>query len=62
MEPKNKRLEKSNVIQMPGVDQVPVDYAISMVMQNMFATYGEAKVRASMKQLFGMNSKKKKAA
>lgn len=40
----------------------PVDMQISVHMRNMFATYGEDKVRASLGELFGMKSKAKRAS
>jgi hypothetical protein len=52
-----KDTKTAKIIPMPGIELIPVDYAISICIQNMFATYGEAKVRASLKELFGMDSK-----
>lgn len=51
--------KQAKIIVMPIVDQTPADVAISRNIQNLFATYGEDKVRASLKELFGMNSKKR---
>lgn len=49
-------MEKKNgkVIPMPNVEQTPADVAISRAVQNLFATYGEKKVRASIKELFSV--------
>ena len=55
-----EKTKTAKVIPMPGVDQIHADYAISVIVQNMFATYGEDHVRAALKDLFGMNSKKTK--
>lgn len=52
--------KKSKVIPMKHVEQTPADVAISRHIQNMFATFGESKVRASMKELFKMESKQSK--
>lgn len=41
------------------LDQTPADAAISVHMQNLFATYGEAKVRKTLKELFGMGGQKR---
>lgn len=51
----------AKIIQFPGSDKIPVDVAISNTMRNMFLTFGEEKVRASLKELFGMDSKVKKS-
>lgn len=55
-----EKKQECKVIKMPVVDVTPADVAISRNIQNMFATYGEEKVRASLKELFGMDSKKNK--
>lgn len=39
---------------LPGAETLPIDVAISRHIQNMMATYGEAKVRASITELFGI--------
>ena len=57
---KEKDTKTAEIIPMPGIEYVPVDYAISICIQNMFATYGETKVRASLKELFGMDSNSNK--
>lgn len=63
----NKK-EESNIVRTKHLDETPGDVAISRCVQNLFATYGEARVRESMKILFNMKSsnkhnvKKKKAA
>lgn len=57
-----KSNESAKVIDHPAKESTPVDYAISIHMQNLYATYGEDKVKASLKELFGMESKKKKAS
>ena len=48
----------SKVIKTVHAEQTPADVAISRSLQNLFATYGEDKVRASMKELFGFESKR----
>lgn len=55
---------EKKVIKTKHAELTPADVAISRHIQNMFATYGEKKVRASMKELFGMKSdvKTKKVA
>lgn len=62
MDPKGTYKKEAKVIYLPSASEQPADYAISMVVQNLFATYGEDKVRASMKELFGMKSKAKAKA
>lgn len=49
---------------MDTAESTPPDVAISLHIQNMFATYGEQKVRKALKELFGMEYKpsKKKVA
>lgn len=54
-----EKKQNDKVIPMPSASQTPADVAISRCMQNMFATYGEKKVRASLKELFGMKSNEK---
>lgn len=56
--------KNGKVIKMKHAELTPADIAISRHIQNMFATYGEKKVRNSMKELFGMKSnvKTKKVA
>ncbi len=49
----NKKQE-SNVVELPIVEQMPIDYAISIHIQNMFATYGEAYTRNAIEGLFGI--------
>ena len=51
--------EQAKVIATKYLTQTPADVAISIHMQNMFATYGEKKVRASLKELFNMEHKPK---
>lgn len=36
----------------------PADFQISVHIQNLFTTFGEEKVRQSMKELFGMTTRK----
>lgn len=52
----------AKIIKMQSAETTPVDVAISMVVQNLFATYGEKHVRSSMKVLFGLSSKQKSKA
>jgi len=61
---KNKQTEPAKVIDHPAKETTPADVAISLHMQNMFATFGEDKVRASLKELFAMEYKpvKRKAS
>jgi hypothetical protein len=62
MKDNNQKID--NVIALDSALQTPPDVAISRVIQNMFATYGEDKVRKSLEELFKMKSPKrdKKAA
>lgn len=53
-------MDKNNndkIIDHPKKDENPVDYMISVHMQNMYATYGEDKVRNTLKELFGLEFK-----
>ena len=43
---------KSNVLQFPRPEWMVDDYVISLHIRNMFATFGEEKVRAAFKELF----------
>lgn len=52
-------MSKKNVIKTPHADSTPADVAISRIMQNLYATYGEKKVKASLKQLFNLAPQKK---
>lgn len=52
----------SQIVHHPALEITPPDVAISRVIQNLFATYGEKKVRASAKELFGRKRPSKKAA
>lgn len=52
----------ANIIKMIHAETTPVDLAISRCMQNLYATYGEDKVKVSLNELFGMKSKSKKVA
>jgi hypothetical protein len=49
----NKKQE-SNVTELPIVELMPIDYAISIHIQNMFATYGEEYTRQAIEGLFGI--------
>jgi hypothetical protein len=59
---------KNNVIKIKSIhDLPPTDVAISIHIQNLFATYGEARVKESLKDLFNLKfidqkPKNKKAA
>lgn len=51
--------KQAKVIKTHHAEQTPTDVAISRNIQNLFATYGEKKVRASLKELFNMEYKPK---
>lgn len=59
---------KNNVLKMKDeTEQMPADVAISLHIQNMFSTYGELKVKETLKELFNLKfvnqkHKNKKAA
>jgi hypothetical protein len=53
---------EGKVIKMKHVEETPADVAISRNMQNLFATYGEKKVRATLKTLFNLEAKRSKKA
>jgi hypothetical protein len=52
--------KETKILKLPITDYTPADVAISIHLRNLFATYGEDKVRASLKELFGMDSKHQK--
>lgn len=52
-----KEKEECKIIVHPASENTPVDLAISRHMQNMYATFGEDKVRESLKELFAMEYK-----
>lgn len=54
--------EEAKVITHPKALETPPDVAISRVMQNLFATYGENKVRNTLKELFNLKTNNKKVA
>lgn len=58
------KINNAQIIKLDTANQTPPDVAISTHIQNMFATYGEQKVRKALKELFGMEYKptKKKVA
>lgn len=49
----NKKQE-SNIIELPMVEFIPDDYAISIHINNIFATYGEEHARGAIEDLFGI--------
>lgn len=51
----------AKIIRTKYVEETPGDVAISRHIQNLFATYGEERVRESLKTLFGVTTKTKKA-
>lgn len=55
----NKK-EQTQVIDHPRKDENPVDYMISVHIQNMYATYGVDKVRNTLKELFALEFKQPK--
>lgn len=55
----NKK-QNSKVIDHPKIDDNPIDYMISIHIRNMYATYGEEKVKNSLKELFNLEYKPKK--
>lgn len=52
--------KKQNVIETVHSKSTPQDVAISRAMQNLYATYGEKKVKASLKELFNLAPHEKK--
>jgi hypothetical protein len=54
-------MKKDNVLKLESAEMTPTDVAISRHIQNLFATYGEEAVKASMKELFGLCSKAPKS-
>ena len=52
-------MKKSNVVKTEHL-QLPTDVAISRCVQNLFATFGEERVRESMGYLFSMKTPVKK--
>lgn len=52
-----QKKEETKILVHPQTEMTPADLAISRHMQNMYATYGEEKVRNSLKELFGLEFK-----
>lgn len=59
MNEKKEQTEETNLLKLEIAEPLPTDYMITIHIQNLFATYGEDRVRHSMKTLFNMDSKKK---
>ncbi len=62
MDQKNTNLdvtvpEQSNLVHLPD-NGTPMDVVISRHIQNMMATFGPEKVRASLQELFGIQTDK----
>lgn len=53
--------KKSNVINHPKSELIPIDVAISNNMRNMYITFGREKVQATLEELFGLKFVNKKA-
>lgn len=53
MDNKKQQVE-SNVVEIPNGAFIPDDYAISIHIQDMFATFGEEYTRRTIEDLFGI--------
>lgn len=52
----NENNENGKLLKLKSSEHISADLAISMIMRNLFATYGEDKVRASVQELFQIHA------